>query len=164
MIKKLLTAAGILVSTLMQAQISNDVISSAGGTDRTPQISLDWVLGESFVESISSKQIWYTQGFLQPLLQTETNKRFPIFDRLNVVIAPNPVQSIATVKVLNQNHSKLLLTLYDMNGRVMLTQTIAENQQMTSMNLSNLSHATYVLQIRNSDASLLKTLMIDKVK
>ena len=163
--KNLLLLLCLLVSLLSRAQLVPTVISTAGGTDKNESIALDWVLGETFVETLVSDDRMVTQGFLQPLLVIEKRSQNPLAAlAFNVSIAPNPVQSLLNIKISTQVNSRLLLTLTDNNGKVLISRTVPPNQISESINLSNVSNGAYVLQIRNSAGSLLKTFLVNKLR
>ena len=63
-----LSFAFAIITTFSFAQITPStisVISAQGGFDKTESISLEWTLGENFVETVSLENNIFTQGFHQ---------------------------------------------------------------------------------------------------
>ncbi len=65
----LLGAALSLPLAGMAQQLSPSVLAASAGTISTQTMVLDWTLGELVVETATSPDRLYTQGFHQPLLQ-----------------------------------------------------------------------------------------------
>ena len=75
--------------TSVTAQSNNpSILSSAGGSDKTSTISLDWTIGEYAVETVSLADRMYTQGFHQPYLIVISPLAFTLNKRVyNIAIA-----------------------------------------------------------------------------
>ncbi len=154
----------IILSIAVKAQTTTSVLSVAGGSDKNESLSLDWVLGETFIETIATGDGMYTQGFLQPILVVEKRVQNVLPHYLKIVIAPNPVQSLLNVKILTPVNERLLLTLTDINGRILLSRSLSPKQTIETLNLSNIAHATYIMHIRNVNGSLVKSFLVNKIK
>ena len=65
----LLLLLGICIAGFARSQqLSPSIIASDGGISKAAGISLEWTLGEPTVESLSTSDRLYTQGFHQPIL------------------------------------------------------------------------------------------------
>lgn len=166
MIKKNITLFLCLCSSLMglTQQINSSVISAAGDVNKTSKLSLEWTLGESFVESIFSNQHLYTQGFHQPIKTKTTPLPNVLADQEwnRITILPNPVKTTGKVIIERAGHSQLYLTLSDGNGKTILNRTSNAKYEVIDLNLSGYSSGMYTLFIRTASGSLFKTFPIIK--
>ncbi len=147
-------------------QISNSVISSAGNTDKINNLYLEWTLGEPAIETISSNNQLYTQGFHQPMLAAtiQHTKVAVKQERYHIIIAPNPVRTIFTAVIERETASKLFLTLSDLNGRPLISKTSDAKLQSIDFNLAAYSSGIYTLVISNASGSLFKIFKIIKAQ
>ena len=141
--------------------MNNSVISAAGGSDKNNFISLDWVLGEAFIESSSTGNEMITSGFLQPLL---VRKNVETAADFKVTVAPNPFQSLLNVKILTPVHQKLLLLLADSKGNIIQTKTLAPDQLSETLVLQNYASGNYVLQVRDASGKLFTSFFVSKIR
>jgi len=76
------------------------------------------------------------------------------FDTAEVIIYPNPVATIATI----QGASNTTVRIYDMNGKIVLTQHVASDSE--TIDLSTLSSGVYYTQVNG----LLNTTVLKVIK
>ena len=114
---------GLGISSLAWSQqLSPSVIASNGGINRAAGISLEWTLGEPTIESLSTADRLYTQGFHQPVLLVRKLQPGPAavvnsnavaevnpIAGYKVTIAPNPVKSILLVNIASLNNVHIQL-------------------------------------------------------
>ena len=145
-------------------QLSPSVIASDGGISKASGISLEWTLGETTIESLSTSDRLYTQGFHQPLLLFKNFQ--PAGDitlaGYQVSIAPNPVRSILTIHIISLNNEKIYLSLIDMAGRRSPAQVINGRSGMAGVDMSAMNAGIYLLEVRNSANELIKSFKIIK--
>lgn len=144
-------------------QLSPNVIAPDGGISKARGISLEWTLGETSIESLSTSDRIYTQGFHQPLLLAKSFQ--PIAEitlaGYQVTIAPNPVQSMLTVNLTSLNNEKVYLTLIDFTGRRLPAQ-VAWGTGTAKVNMGGMVSGIYLLEIRNASNQLVKSFKIIK--
>lgn len=141
------------------------IISSQGGTDKTESISLEWSIGENFVETISLEGNIITQGFHQSYLhQSSTLNVNNSFEySINSIVYPNPTGNQITIQLQNTNDIRLTVSLSEINGKFI--KQVSTNLQDSNLDLDimNLSSGTYLLKISTINGLLLATHKIIKL-
>jgi hypothetical protein len=160
-----LLLSGLFIASLAQSQqLSPSVLASDGGISKAAGISLEWTLGETFVESRSTTDRLYTQGFHQPVLLVK-NVITP-FEQLitgfQVTVAPNPVESVLTATIVSPGNENIYLTLIDFTGRRLPVQTTNGKFSSVHVDMSGMISGIYLLEIRNESGQLIKTFKIIK--
>jgi hypothetical protein len=144
-------------------QLNPSVMAADGGISKAAGISLEWTLGETFVESISTTDRLYTQGFHQPVLFA---KNFPVAEQpvlgYVITVAPNPVESVLTAIIASPTNEKIYLTLIDFTGRRFSVPTAYGKFSTVKMDMSGKISGIYLLEIRNVSGQLIKTYKIIK--
>jgi hypothetical protein len=166
MFKKFTLLNCILVITTFgySQSLSPSVIPSAGESNSVNGTRLDWTLGELAVESVSTLEGLYTEGFHQPLLIVKSkslaNVNLPF--GYNVTVFPNPVTSIFNVNIQSLNDSKVFLRLSDLNGRTVYNTTTNSKGSSIKINIASLAAGVYLLSITNSSGFTISTYKIIK--
>ena len=86
----------VVTSFCYSQSLSRSVISPKGGFDNTDNISLEWTLGESFIETLTKEDVIITQGF-----QQSYNSRLLEINEyaIHIQIFPNPAISDINVYI-----------------------------------------------------------------
>ncbi len=122
------------------------VVASAGGIDAKQNITLEWTLGETFVESITTPAKWYTEGFHQPLLSARVLG--PSAARgYAVKIFPNPTQELLNIFIKTPEQEELKLTLVDVTGKIIYNQQVPLGTPELQLNLKNIPEGMYLLSL-----------------
>ena len=161
----ILAMLGLGVVYLVTAQQqSPEVISPAGGIDRTETISLEWTAGELATETIYTSSSMISQGFHQPVLRVvkqqednlvEANDLFQVF--------PNPVESILEVKLpIMELPETVEMRLLDLEGQLILSLSVEPHQRSQQIDMSTFSSGTYVLQCNRKSSSKMTSFKIIK--
>jgi hypothetical protein len=129
--------------------VSGDYFERSGG-------SVSYTLGEVMVSTFTADNISLTQGLQQPYLVVTALNPFERTDP-DIMIFPNPVQEILTVKV--DFTDKFSYTLHDGYGRLLEQEAIAE--PITEISFISLSPGTYYIKIVE-DATEVKIFKIVK--
>lgn len=150
-------------------KLSPEVISSAGDISKTASLSLEWTLGETVIESSKTANKHYTQGFHQTYLKVTTIKNESLASDENMIIFPNPVESILELKISTENLSQdksgtLDLFLIDIRGQQLLVQKTNEKSGSTFVDMTAFPSGTYFLKAQKENGLLLKSFKIIKVK
>lgn len=152
----------------MAQQLSPSVLAAAGGTAHSPTISLEWTLGEAVVETHTTPDRLYTQGFHQPLLhiseQPDKTALFGVDATYSFTVAPNPVASHLTLAITSPEEKPLLLRMTDINGRHYDLPTVPPNTKSTQIDMTLFPAGTYLLHIGKVDGSMLKSYKIVKAQ
>ena len=153
-------------------KLSPEIISSAGDISKTASISLEWTLGETVIESSKTADKHYTQGFHQSYLKVISifpAKNESLASDYNMMIFPNPVESILEIKISTENLSKdeigeVELFLIDIRGQQLLVQKTNDKSNSTFLDMTGFPSGTYFLKAQKENGLLLKSFKIVKVK
>ena len=157
----------ICLATSAGAQsLSPSVISSAGDSDHTDDITLEWTIGELAVATYYADGRMLTEGFHQPLLNVE--KIFPPGndeqDEIVVTIAPNPVKYTLGVEIVDPQKRLLELQLFDAQGRLVEHTKMDAQTQNLEFDMSNFASGFYVLRIIDpTSQTLLEAYKVAKI-
>lgn len=162
----LLTCGLITATTVFAQQKTPTVIASAGDISITGKLYLEWTLGETFVETISSKDQLITQGFHQPLISVKDVSTFGARqqEELEVLIVPNPVQFMCRTVIKRESTTSLYLDLADIHGRKLYNTISNAKLDVIDLDFSSYSSGTYLLTVRDSKGGLFKTFKIIKAQ
>lgn len=150
----------VVTSFCYSQSLSRSVISPKGGFDNTDNISLEWTLGESFIETLTKEDVIITQGF-----QQSYNSRLLEINEyaIHIQIFPNPAISDINVYIDSSINKKLLLSFYDVHGRIVKVESAFTDNQNTVVDISNFSSGVYLLNISDLEGLLIKTHKIIKL-
>ena len=137
---------------------AQDVISTTGKYAETGSGSLSWSVGEPVVETVSDGSNTLTQGFHQSKLTVTT-----IYDKeiigIEIKVYPNPTSNYLSVEVNSEKQKELLLSLFDMSGKLISQEKMTSSKQTVSM--KEYAPATYLLKVTENNKEL-KTYQIVK--
>lgn len=66
-------------------------------------------------------------------------------------IYPNPTQNIITVDGLNLANEAAMISVYDVTGKLMVTQQVATRTEKATVDLSTYASGTYLIRIKSGD-------------
>jgi len=144
-----------LCSASLQAQ---EVVTTAGSYGETTSGSLSWTVGEPVIETITDGTNSLTQGFQQSKLTVTTINDLKV-SGIELSVYPNPTNSFLSIEVKTDKQRDLLLSLFDINGRLILQKKMAGNKQTIKM--QNYKPATYILKVTEGNKNI-KTYLIVK--
>ena len=133
--------AFFLFGIVIQAQ---EAVSTAGSYGETASGSLSWTVGEPVIETITDGTNTLTQGFQQSRLTVTAINDLKI-PCIELSVYPNPANSFLSIEVKSDKQRDLLLSLFDLNGRLILQKKMAGNKQTIEMR--NYKPGTYILKI-----------------
>lgn len=147
MIKLLLSILLSSSATFLSAQfMEKAIMSSAGTTVAVSEISIDFTIGEPIVGFIANESS-IDQGFWAGSLQVENITEQKDLD--GIVVYPNPVINELTIFT---DHTEIFgITLFGVDGRRVLKQSVEHNQLEHTIDLSYLSKGVYVLRLYMKD-------------
>ncbi|WP_027395377.1 T9SS type A sorting domain-containing protein [Aquimarina latercula] len=134
-----------IASTIQAQSIDTSVISNSGGVSSNTSYTLNFTIGEPFIETISNSQS-IDQGFwsgIGSLNQLSTEEFQP--ENGAIKIFPNPVSDFFTIRTPNIDH--YTASIYNLNGQEVLTQEINTSMINHQIDISSLAQGTYVLRI-----------------
>ena len=144
--KKHLIPLFIILSLHMHAQ-QNTVV--AGGDAKTMDGTVSYTLGQSTYTSNSESSGTINEGIQQPYQVFEILSTDEFIEHFNVSVYPNPASKEITLEVENYKNENLTYRLFDINGKLLLTDNLIGNK--TRIPLNKLSSANYLLKISNGN-------------
>jgi UDP-N-acetylglucosamine:LPS N-acetylglucosamine transferase len=156
-----LIAAFMTIQFINAQSISPQVVATAGNYASNGGYSVSWTLGEPVIATATNGSTTLTQGFQQPTYNVLaiTNGKIEGFE---VNVYPNPATDFVVVDWKTDDQNMLYISLYDVTGKMISTQTYSASQDKVSVNMSQLASAQYLLEIRNKDNTIAKIFQISK--
>lgn len=153
--------------------VSQNILSSAGGTDIASGIRLDWTLGEAAIASYQDGASMYTEGFHQPMLPVPANlststesptQPLSTVTKWNGTIAiyPNPVAHHVTIDIPSTMES-VIITVFQLQGASVMSELHPAEDRSVKLDFSNLASGLYLICIRDQSHHLLYTHTISKI-
>jgi hypothetical protein len=144
---------GMLLSNYAAAQsIATQTVNSTGGSHRKGNLRLDWSVGEmALVNTLSSPDSGHiiTNGVIQPNIASAQARirRNISFVNNEILILPNPVQSILQVSINTKQPGQSILRLYDEMGnlRYLKVVTTSLNGQVEKIDMTGYLRGNYML-------------------
>jgi len=134
-----------LCATSLQAQ---EVVTTVGSYGETSSGSLSWTIGEPVIETITDGTNTLTQGFQQSKLTVTAINDLKV-PGIELSVYPNPTNSFLSIEVKTDKQRDLLLSLFDLNGRLILQKKMTGNKQTIKM--QNYKPATYILKVSEAN-------------
>lgn len=163
---KLLPFITLLASLNMYGQITAErfVIGSAGATAIASTLLVDYTVGETVVATASGNSFVVTQGFHQPIDQQVSTGIDPL--DLTVHAFPNPTQHTVHITATTASQQQLTMAIYNVSGQSVmpLRSFRVADQWSHTLDFSGLASGTYIVHIKNQDASYGSTLTIQKTQ
>ena len=144
--------------------LSPSVLASAGGSNKTNEISLDWTLGESAIETYSSANGLITEGFHQPILiLTQKLPNVPLLvSGYTIKVFPNPVSSTLNININSVSDRKVHIKLTDNNGRTVYSTSTYSKGSTVRIDLRNFASGLYEIIIQDFSGLTISTYKIIK--
>ncbi|MBE9512389.1 MAG: T9SS type A sorting domain-containing protein [Bacteroidetes bacterium] len=130
---------------------AQEVVSTAGSHGETTSGSLSWTVGEPVVETITNGTKTLTQGFQQSKLTVTAINDLKV-SGIELSVYPNPTNSFLSIEVKTDKQRDLLLSLFDINGKLILQKKMIENKQTIKM--QNYKPATYILKVTEGNKEI----------
>jgi len=133
----------LLSSSLFSQSISSDVISNSGDNFVGVNASLNWTLGESVIDVLTSENYIHTQGFHQTYLLS-TGISDDLF-KSSISVYPNPVKDFAYIKIKGDVEN-VTIELYDPWGRKLHSEAI-KHMEIFKLNMKPYAAGEYLLKV-----------------
>lgn len=147
---------------LYSQQISKQVIGSSGQFLSNGSHTLNFTLGEPIVGIVQNNATIY-QGFWAELLDDGTLNVSSFVETENLVSAyPNPVVNYLNFNFKMELASEFKVRLIDMNGNLLIKDTIKSYTPNSQLDMSNLSNGIYILTITATEINYNKSIKIIK--
>ncbi|MCL2413466.1 MAG: T9SS type A sorting domain-containing protein [Bacteroidales bacterium] len=137
------------------------VIGSAGGDTTISGITIEWTIGEIFVESMRGSRKRLTQGFHQGLMEILNNTLpFPIFEQERIrpqfAVFPNPFVDNLSVEWEVDEDLNLLFEVFSLDGRRVFYQRQAAEHSQLNLQLDHLNPQIYILRVSDPSRDFLE--------
>ena len=160
---QIIFAIPFLFAYSLHAQsLSPVIVSPAGNTFQSENISLEWTLGETSIGYFTYGNKALSEGFHQPTLSVLSLTDKTSSD-VQINVFPNPVLSTLKVTMPLEELSKALFSLTDENGRI-VSVTISNSENSRDIDMSQLKNGYYFLRVNNSQGVNIRSFKILKIK
>jgi hypothetical protein len=144
-----------------QKAIPPAVVSTAGEISRSGGITLEWTLGETFVESGKDQSTWLTQGYHQPMLLVKENTQSSS-SAYDVKIFPNPTLDILHVLIRTNLSDDLVFKIMDVTGRTVFMQEASGGSNDIKLKINELPEGMFVLTVMNRRGNWIRSFKVIK--
>ena len=151
-----------IVNSGFSQNLSQNIIAAQGEFNKTESMTLEWTLGESFIETLDLENKIISQGFHQPFLGKDFNQITRLKNPFNIEIYPNPTSLFLNVFMDVENDSSLDVKFFVISGRIVKYISASGNNSKLFLNISDLASGIYFLKISNSDGLIAVTKKIIK--
>jgi len=139
--------------------VSQNVISSAGGQIQYGNGDISWTIGEVVITSIYSSKYILTQGFHQGNYLITSIGEIG-FDKSSILLYPNPTRNFINVKIKADSFIKYKYELIDVAGRLLISNL--SYTDMFKINLEPYKPAIYYLRISDYSGKFMGSYKIVK--
>ncbi len=158
------------IFTMKEIRPVPEVVSSYGGSGNAGGNYFEWTMGEPRVESIQKPDYLYSQGFHQPLVYiipvTQTDTAILVkSDKMRIIVFPNPVSSVLSVKIEMPETKPLVLELVDVNSRLLQRKNITAgfNKNQVEFQMTGYIGGSYYLMVRDTNGVIINTVKLVKL-
>jgi hypothetical protein len=147
---------------LYSQQISKQVIGSSGEPLSNGTHTINFTVGEPIVGIVQNNAA-ILQGFWAELLNDDTLSVSSIVELENwVSVYPNPVVNYLKFNFNTQSVSYFKVGLFDVSGKLLIEDTLKNQNANSQLDLSHLSSGIYLLKITASETNYNKSIKIIK--
>ena len=148
-------------ATYAQSSV-HEVVATAGNSNQTNNIQIDWTLGEVAISTLSGSSSLLTQGFHQPNYIITATKQLPT-DWGDIKIYPNPTADQLNINFMLLKKEKVELVLFDLAGKIIQKNTFVGQKINKKISLSAIPSGTYFLSMKIGNQTFSQTHKIQKI-
>jgi len=127
-----------------------DVLASSGGSGENAEFSMNWTLGEIFINELSNGDLILAQGFHQggySSIPTTINDPLLNFE---ITAFPNPVSDVLKIHIqYDQPNILCKIEVYDILGAKIMDEYT--KQSIHEINFASLTAGTYLVRISHNN-------------
>jgi hypothetical protein len=137
----------VLLTCVVNAQVKQEVIASAGGYNSNGGLSISWTLGETIIPTFKSadNSLILTHGFQQQVIVTTIEEKIDVF--VIVKVYPNPVSDLVNIQFDSPLESEIVMTILDSQGRLVKKDVIETNSVEKQINMQEFPAGIYYLRL-----------------
>lgn len=147
------TSLLLAVSIFASAQ---EVVSTAGETNKTADIEIGWTIGEVVIETISTSSSTLTQGIHQTRIRITAISEVD-WPGLKIIVFPNPVNDKLNIE-FNTLSEEMFFVVIDMMGKTIQLDFIKNDK--TILDFSDVAAGLYYLKIQTKEGKPVQTFKI----
>ena len=147
----------LLILGVAERANAQEVVASAGETQKAADIELSWTLGETIIETAESGSSVLTQGFHQSKLVVTALD--DIIANFEVKVYPNPTSDFVIVN-LDATKYDTQYALFDFSGKLLRQHPISETE--TRLDMIRYASGTYILKLLDDNSLPLQSFKIVK--
>ena len=145
-----LVVVSLLFSGVIFAQnIERDVLSSAGGNEKSTSYDVSWTIGETVADHADATRSSVSHGFQQGL-EVEVNPGFEELSQYSFEAYPNPVMDKLIVE--QNTGEEIIYRIFNLSGQEIITKKSA--QKLEELDMANLATGAYILNLYSEDRML----------
>jgi len=140
---------------------AQEAVSSSGGLATGAGGTAGFTIGQVAYQSHAGVNGSAWQGVQQSYEISDISGIAESSIQLELAAYPNPTTDLLYLKVKNSDERQMVYNLYDMQGKLLLSEKILEN--VSTINMANYFPSTYILSIQDTKSNKkLKTIQIIK--
>lgn len=145
--------------------IERQVLASAGKNASTPNLIVNYTVGETEIFKGTGSNIIVTQGY-QQYKDVSTGIRDAANEGIQLNVYPNPSHNYVNVDFTLDKTQAINYTLYDINGKLLFAENnfMAYNGLSKQIQVGNLSNGVYFLHFENEEKTISYQVKFEKTK
>ncbi len=149
----------LLLFLLPTIAFGQEAIPATGSEATGSGGTVSYTVGQVVYTTNTGTNASVAQGVQQPY-EISTSVGIEVTEiNLELITYPNPTNNALTLNIGNYNNEKLTYQLYDMQGKLLDSKQVVNNN--TTIGIQNLPTSTYLLNVLGNNA-LIKTFRIIK--
>ena len=149
----------LLLFLLPTIAFGQEAIPATGSEATGSGGTVSYTVGQVVYTTNTGTNASVAQGVQQPY-EISTSVGIEVTEiNLELITYPNPTNNALTLNIGNYNNEKLTYQLYDMQGKLLDSKQVVNNN--TTIGMQNLPTSTYLLNVLGNNA-LIKTFRIIK--
>jgi hypothetical protein len=142
----------LFILTLSLSINAQQTTVAAGGVAYGIDGTASYSIGQSVYDSKNSASGAINEGVQQPYQVIELLSDSEIEQYFNINVYPNPTSNLITLEVGNYEINKLTYKLFDVNGKLLITNSIIGKK--TNIPMDKLASANYFLKVTTGNKNI----------
>ncbi len=139
--------------------LGRNIISTGNNSDTFDNYTIDWIIGDFSITTITDYDTLITQGYLQPTDIVLFNSGIP---NLKISLSPNPTSDWVIANVDISQDSDVEITISDVSGRILNSKIIFGDMVFEKIDLRNYTVGTYFISFNFIQNKFQKTFKVVK--
>ena len=146
-----------LATNVIQAQnIKSSVVTTSGASMNQSNTKISFTVGEIVVKTVTDGTNSIGQGVVNSsITNIVTAIKETDFTKIKLKVYPNPFSELVYVDITESKISNILLTVYDINGNQINSETYNAGNNHIGINTQNWQNGNYIITISDIKGELL---------